>query len=114
VTSQQSLVGTWVGSVPGDEGACGGDGTGQWVFGSNGTYQFGASFPSGECGYTVGGYYQVQGDIIYFQPQNSPSFQQIYGNVPSIQEYYEFYNGYLIMCDNPAWTSCLQYGQVTA
>jgi Lipocalin-like domain len=98
-SGQLTLAGEWVGTVPGDEGDCG-TGSGEWIFDpDNGTYQFDAIYDSGECGYQSNGIYQVQGDSIYFQPQDESAFQAIY----SIDD------GDLVLCDVPDTAECNYY-----
>ncbi len=99
VSGQPTLAGEWVGTVPADEGDCG-TGSGEWIFDpDNGTYQFDAIYDSGECGYQSNGTYQVQGNSIYFQPQDEPAFSAIYS----------FDDGALKLCDVPDTAECNHY-----
>jgi hypothetical protein len=99
VSGQPTLAGEWVGTVPADEGDCG-PGSGEWIFDpDNGTYQFDAIYDSGECGYQSNGTYQVQGNSIYFQPQDESAFSAIYS----------FDDGALKLCDVPDTAKCNHY-----
>ena len=98
LTDQVTPVGIWVGPVPGDEGECG-TGSGEFIFAPDGVYQFDAIYDSGECGYQDKGIYQLQGNLIFFQPQDASAFLEVYG----------FDDGDLVLCDYPDTARCYDY-----
>jgi len=73
------IVGTWNGPVPDPPGNCG-KGAGTFYFGPDGSYTFSGRFdPSTYCdGYESTGSYQVNGDVISFQPDNQSAFTDTY------------------------------------
>jgi hypothetical protein len=66
-TGQASLVGDWLGPMPGDAGECG-ESYGEWFLHATGSYTFTTN--SSDCGgFTNYGSYQVSGNVIDFRQQ---------------------------------------------
>ncbi len=98
LADQVTPVGIWIGPVPGDEKECG-PGSGEFIFAPDGVYQFDAIYDSGQCGYEDKGTYQVQGNFIFFQPEDASGFWEGYG----------FDDGDLMLCDYPDTAQCYYY-----
>jgi hypothetical protein len=77
--SQDTLVGMWTGPFPEPPGNCG-TGAGTFQVGPDGSYTFSGTFdPSTDCaGATSAGSYQLNGDVISFQPDDGNAFTDTY------------------------------------
>ncbi len=98
LADQVTPVGIWIGPVPGDERECG-PGSGEFIFAPDGVYQFDAIYDSGNCGYEDKRTYEVQGNLIFFQPEDASGFWEVYG----------LEDGALVLCDYPDTAQCYDY-----
>jgi hypothetical protein len=76
-----TLVGDWLGPMPGDSGRCG-DAYSEVIFRPNGAYSITTNSKNkeglGECGgFTTWGVYEARGDVLYFHQRGaSPGLRQ--------------------------------------